>query len=104
MVAASNATGGKRRAPLYSPCPRINDPAAHPARFRGKPHPPGCLCDDCTVAVGKVHAEADGACGREWPCQCGACKRARKINIDRAFAKLEATEAKLAHVKAIKAL
>lgn len=28
-------TGG-RRVPLYRPCPRLDDPAAHPARHRGK--------------------------------------------------------------------
>jgi hypothetical protein len=95
---------GKRLVPLYAPCPRLDDPRAHPARFRDKPHPAGCLCDDCTVATGKVHAGADAACGREWTCQRGACKRARKINIDRAFAKLEGTEAHLARIQAIKAL
>lgn len=67
-------------------------------------HPIGCTCDDCTVRIGKSHADGDRACGREWVCACGACKRARVINIDRAFAKLEATEVKLAHVKAIKAI
>lgn len=104
MVEASNATGGKRRAPLYHPCPRLDDPAAHPARFKGKPHPAGCLCDDCTVATGRVHSEADAACGREWTCQCGACKRAREINIRRAFAKLEDAERKLATIRKVKAL
>jgi hypothetical protein len=29
-------TGG-RNAPLYHPCPRLEDPTAHPARHRGKP-------------------------------------------------------------------
>jgi len=67
-------------------------------------HPMGCGCDDCTVRTGEAHAAADLACGRKWTCQCGACKRARKINIDRAFAKLEGTEAKLANIRAIKAL
>ncbi len=99
-----NTRDSHRKAPLYHPCPRLNDPAAHPARFKGKPHPLPCACDDCTIARGKEHAEADARCGREWTCQCGACKCARKINIDRAFAKLETTEAKLANIKAIKAL
>ena len=66
--------------------------------------PPLCQCDDCTIARGRVHAEADAACGREWTCQCGGCKRAREINIHRAFAKLEETESKLATIKKIKAL
>jgi hypothetical protein len=26
---------GKRRVPIYQPCPRLNDPASHPARFKG---------------------------------------------------------------------
>jgi hypothetical protein len=81
-VEVGNSNNGKRRVPLYNKCSRLNDPRAHPARFKGKPHPVGCLCDDCTVATGKTHAEADAACGREWTCQCGACKRARKINVD----------------------
>jgi hypothetical protein len=60
------------------------------------------MCDDCAVATGKTHAEADAACGREWTCQCGACKRAREINIHRAFAKLEGTERRLAAIRGLK--
>ncbi len=73
-------------------------------RMQRAPHPAGCLCDDCTVATGKVHADADAACGREWTCQCGACKRAREINIHRAFSKLEDTQQRLETIRKIKAL
>lgn len=31
-VEARNTASGKRRAPLYHPCPRLEEPAFHPAR------------------------------------------------------------------------
>lgn len=68
-------------------------------RMKRAPHPLGCFCDDCTVAAGRVHAEADAACGRVWSCQCAACKRAREISARRAFAKLEGTQQRLAKVR-----
>ncbi len=73
-------------------------------RIQRAPHSVGCICDDCTVAIGKVHADADAACGRKWTCQYGACKRAREINIHRAFAKLEYTQQRFEAVRKIKAL
>lgn len=63
-----------------------------------------CVCDDCTVKQGAIHKDADAACGREWVCQCGSCKRARVIEINRAFKRLEDAERRLAHVRAIKAI
>jgi hypothetical protein len=30
----------RRKCPRYAPCPRLGDPAAHPARNRARPAPP----------------------------------------------------------------
>lgn len=68
MVEASNAANGKRRAPLYHPCPRLEDPIFHPAHAeRSGPWDPGHLHFPRSKLKGKTveeriaHAEAMSA-------------------------------------------
>lgn len=64
-----------------------------------------CVCDRCLGATAAEHQAADARCGREWLCQCGACKRTREVlaDIDARFARIKELEAQLVAVRAIKA-
>lgn len=39
IVNVGNSNNGKRRVPLYHPCPRLGDATFHPARSQGTHHP-----------------------------------------------------------------
>lgn len=65
-VDVGNSNNGRRRVPLYHPCPRLEDPTFHPARLnREGPWAPGHLQFAHGTAQGKrpltdriAHAEA----------------------------------------------
>ena len=67
MVDVGNSNSGKRRVPLYHPCPRLDDPMFHPARAeRSGPWDSSSLgpkraATNRTVAERIVHAEAMSA-------------------------------------------
>jgi hypothetical protein len=66
-----------------------------------------CQCDACSLKVAVEHGVADAKCGREWTCQCGACKRARirsDAGIDVNFARLEYLEEQRRRIRAVLAL
>ncbi len=70
--------------------------------------PLGCACDACTRKAAIEHIEGDHRCGRDWSCQCGACRITRKefptIEIDIRFARIESLEGRRDAIKKIKAL
>nr|HEX4314030.1 hypothetical protein [Kofleriaceae bacterium] len=70
--------------------------------------PLGCACDACTRKMAIEHIEGDHRCGRDWSCQCAACRITRKelptIEIDVRFDRIKQLEDRRAVIKGIKAL
>lgn len=71
-----------------------------------RPRP--CACDTCTRKTAIEHIEGDHRCGRDWSCQCAACRITRKedpiIEIGVRFDRIKSLEVRRAAIKAIKAL
>ena len=74
-----------------------------------------CVCDACAMRTAASHVDADEACGRDWTCNCGACRHARELTacktakdfrwrmgVDAAFARVEVLENRLAAVRRVK--
>jgi hypothetical protein len=67
-----------------------------------------CVCDKCARETAKKHAAADRACGREWTCQCGACRRTRVLSakavkeIEAGLKRIRETEQRLAALRSLR--
>jgi hypothetical protein len=64
-----------------------------------------CVCDACVIETAKQHADGDIEAGRDWACNCAACRRARAIKptleIDVRFARLARLQERLDAVRAV---